>query len=163
MSVATARSPIVSPRATLIGRDGSAVGLSGDGAEATVPVGEYRIGTLTVALDDPSGGPRWSFVFSDNGGKPEQRWYKVEKGATAAIDPIGTLEMKTGLDDGSKAPKPGDEVKLQPQLYTGDGLLINTCFRGSLASPAAYDGPGAEIVLAATDGQPLARARSGFA
>ena len=54
--------------ATLVGRDGSAFGLTGDEA-ATVPVGEYRLGTVTATYRDPQGGQSWSFIFSDNGGK----------------------------------------------------------------------------------------------
>ena len=75
--------------ATALGRDGSVYGLSGT-EPASVPVGEYRLGTVTIALDDPRGGQRWSFIFSDNGARGEPRWYKVEKDATVAIDPIGT-------------------------------------------------------------------------
>ena len=41
--------------ATLIGRDGSAVGLSGEPAQATVPIGEYRLGTVTCAFEDAAG------------------------------------------------------------------------------------------------------------
>ena len=52
--------------ATLVGRDGSAVGLSGSDA-VTVPAGEYRLSTVTLTLADPAGGPTWSYVFSDNG------------------------------------------------------------------------------------------------
>ena len=81
--------------ATLIGRDGSAVGLTGERAQATVPIGEYRLGTVTCAFEDARGGPRWNFVFSDIGRRGEARWYKVEQGDTAAIDPIGVLEFKT--------------------------------------------------------------------
>ena len=66
-----------------------------------MPVGEYRLGTVTVALDDPGGGQRWSFIFSDNGAKGEPRWYKVEKDGTVAIDPIGTLDLRDRpADDG---------------------------------------------------------------
>jgi hypothetical protein len=151
--------------ATLIGRDGSAVGLVGEGTEATVPVGEYRVGTLTVTLDDPEGGPRWSFVFSDMEGKPDRTWYKVEKGGLIEIDPIGTLELLAGVDptEAAKAHRGGDDVPLQPKLYTGGGLLICTCFRGSPTTPGGHDGPGAEIKLTSTDGLTLTAARSGFA
>ena len=81
--------------ATLIGRDGSAVGLTGERAQATVPIGEYRLGTVTCAFEDAQGGPRWNFVFSDIGRRGEARWYKVEQGGTVTIDPIGRLEFKT--------------------------------------------------------------------
>ena len=82
--------------ATALGRDGSVYGLSGT-EPASVPVGEYRLGTVTIALDDPKGGQRWSFLFSDNGARGEPRWYKVEKDATVAIDPIGTPALRDRL------------------------------------------------------------------
>ena len=129
---------VVEVHATLIGRDGSAVGLAREGEGVTVPAGEYRVGTLTLAFDDPGGGPRWSFVFSDNGGKPDHKWYKVEREGAVVIDPVGTLELQTGLEvDTTKAIRAGIELPLQPKLYTGDGLLINTCFRGTPSLPAA--------------------------
>jgi hypothetical protein len=149
--------------ATLIGRDGSALGLSGEGERVTVPAGEYRVGTLTLALEDPSGGPRWSFIFSDNGGKPDHRWYKVGKRAAVEIDPVGVLEMQTGVEADAKGLRAGDDLPLQPKLYTGDGLLINTCFRGTPTNPSGDDGPGAEIKLTGTDARSLDVARSGFA
>ena len=90
--------------ATALGRDGSVYGLSGT-EPASVPVGEYRLGTVTIALDDPEGGQRWSFIFSDNGAKGEPRWYKVEKDGTVAIDPIGTPLFEIDLrDDAGQAP-----------------------------------------------------------
>jgi hypothetical protein len=153
---------ILELNATLIGRDGSAVGLSGEGAEVTLPIGEYRIGTLTVALEDPGGGPKWSFVFSDNGGNADHKWYKVEKGGSIDLDPIGTLEMQAGVEGDAKPARPGEELALQPKLYTGDGLLISTCFRGTPTTPGSLEGPGADIRLSGTDGRPLAAARSGF-
>jgi hypothetical protein len=148
--------------ATLIGRDGSTVGLTGERGQATVPIGEYRLGTVTCAFDDAQGGPRWNFVFSDIGRRGEARWYKVERDGTAAIDPIGLLEFKTGAD-GLGPLLPGDDLKVEPRLFTGDGLLIVTCYRGQPASPAGDSGPGATITLATADGRTLATARSGFA
>jgi len=60
--LALRRSPglVAELTATLVGRDGSAIGLFGAGAEATVPVGEYRLGTVTLALttDLEGSGPR---------------------------------------------------------------------------------------------------------
>lgn len=152
-------------RATLIGRDGSAVGLEGQAEGVTVPAGEYRVATLWLALDDPRGGPRWSFIFSDDDGKPRYKWYKVETGGTIEIDPVGQLEMHTGLEVHRKPIRAGDDIPLQPRLYTGDGLAINTCFRGSPATPGGGDGDGqgAEITLCGTGQQPLGVARSGFA
>jgi hypothetical protein len=148
--------------ATLIGRDGSVVGLTGDRAEATVPIGEYRLGTVTVAFDDVQGGRRWNFVFSDIGRHGEARWYKVEKAGTVTIDPVGILEFKTEIE-GVGSVRPGDDVKVQPQLFTSDGLLIVTCFRGMVASPAGDSGTGAMITLKSADGRTLSTGHSGFA
>jgi len=148
--------------ATLIGRDGSAVGLAGSTGEAVVPVGDYRLGTVTLSLDDPGGGPRWSYVFSDRGLGGDPAWYKVAKGDKVAVDPLGAIVLTTGLE-GVDPRKPGDDLSLRPGLYTGDGLLIVTCFRGSPTSPAGDEGPGAEVSLNQRDGRPLATARSGFA
>ncbi len=107
-------------------------------------------------------GPRWNFVFSDIGRRGEARWYKVEQGGTVAIDPIGNLEFKTG-PKGMRPPRPGEDFQVQPQLFTGDGLLIVTCYWGMLASPAGDSGTGASITLATTDGRTLGTAHSGFA
>jgi len=148
--------------ATLVGRDGSAFGLSGS-EPATVPVGEYRLSTVTAAFDDPQGGQNWSFIFSDNGGKGEPKWYSVGKDQQVAIDPIGTLEMELNVADKVKTIKSGEDVSVQPLLYTGDGLLINVAYRGTPTSAAAQENLGALTTLASTDGQTLGTAHSGFA
>jgi hypothetical protein len=150
--------------ATALGRDGSVYGLSGI-EPASVPVGEYRLGTVTISMDDPGGGRRWSFIFSDNGAKGDPRWYKVEKDGTVAIDPIGTPLFEIDLRDPmDKRARPGDEIALQPLLYTGDGLLINVAYRGSPASPALQETLGARTSLReAGSEQVLATAHSGFA
>jgi hypothetical protein len=149
--------------ATVLGRDGSVYGLSGS-EPATVPVGEYRLGTVTVTLDDPQGGQRWSFVFSDNGAKGPPRWYKVEKDGAVAVDPIGTARFELSLGE-KVAPraKAGDDLELQPLLFTGDGLLINVAYRGAPISPASQETLGARIALQTAGGHTLATAHSGFA
>jgi hypothetical protein len=161
--------PAGSPRATelhatLIGRDGSAVSISGEAEGTTVPSGEYRVNTLTLAFDDPEAGPRWCFIFSDDGGTHDYKWYRVGKNGTVEIDPVGKLELQTGVQEKSRSVTSGDDVDLQPRLYTGGGLLINTCFRGSPTTPGGHDGQGADIKLhGSARGQPLGVACSGFA
>jgi hypothetical protein len=148
--------------ATLVGRDGSAFGLTG-GETATVPVGEYRLGTVTATFNDPQGGQNWSFIFSDNGAKGDPKWYNVGKDSQLALDPIGALDMELTVSDKVKTAKSGEDISLQPLLYTGDGLLINVAYRGSPVSPAAQENLGGTITLATTDGQTLGTAHSGFA
>jgi hypothetical protein len=147
---------------TLIGRDGSAVGLSAEGTASTVPIGEYRIHALTIRLEDPKGGAPWSYVFSDPGDRGERGWFTVAKDAQVVIDPIGRVELATGLG-ASSSTAAGDEVKVSPQLRVADGLLINTCFRGTPALVASDNGPTAEIALTTADGRPVTGTSSGFA
>src|SRR5262249_40018728 len=54
-------------------------------------------------------------------------------------------------------------LRVNPVLYTGDGLLIVTAYRGSPAVTASEDGPGAEIALRDAAGRSLSATRSGFA
>jgi hypothetical protein len=151
------RSRVLDLTATLVGRDGSALTLQGTD-EALVSVGEYRLHTVTVVLSDPAGGPRWTYQFSDAGAKPGEHWYKVPRGGSVTIDPIGKLEFRNGLKTATAVP--GKSLDLQPELYTGDGLFIVYCVRGS---PSGEDREGcfAESVLAAGKDR-LDAARSGF-
>lgn len=57
----------------------------------------------------------------------------------------------------------GDDLNVQPRLSTGDGLLIVTCYRGTVANPAVDSGTGTAITLATADGRMLSTAHSGFA
>ncbi len=153
------RGGIVEAAVTLVGRDGSAIGLRGLGASATAPIGDYRVSALTVAFDDPQGGPRWTFVFSDNG-QETKRWYKLERDAEIEIAPLEKLEFFTGCQAKSRC-RPGEAISVQPQLFTADGLLINTCYRGS--HDTGRDGVTAQIRLENAVGQSLSSALSGFA
>lgn len=148
--------------ATLVGRDSSAFGLTGS-EPATVPVGDYRLSTVTATFDDPQGSQNWSFIFSDNGAKGDPKWYSVGKDQQVPIDPIGTLEMELNVADKVKTAKAGEDISLQPLLYTGDGLLINVAYRGTPVSAAAQENLDAVTILASTDGQTLGTAHSGFA
>lgn len=147
--------------ATLLGRDGSAIGLSGRNA-VTVPAGEYRLSTVTLTLPDPAGGPTWSYVFSDIGRRGNGTWYKVDKDCSLAIDPIGRLGMAVNLE-GNTETRPNTDLRITPALYTGDGLLIVTAYRGSPAVTASDDGPGAEVSLRDGAGRIHGATRSGFA
>lgn len=146
---------------TLVGRDGSAVGLRGPNAKVTAPIGEYRVGAVAVTLDDPAGGPRWNFVFSDNQPGDAKRWYELERDATLAIDPLEKFDFSTGPSQTDGKCRPGDDLTFQPKLLTVDGLLINTCYRGT--HDTGRDGTSASIKLAASDGTLLSTAQSGFA
>jgi hypothetical protein len=147
--------------ATLVGRDGSVYSFGGTGVPAVLPAGEYRLATVTVTLDDAPGAARWTFVFSDNGARPDPRWYTVARGGSLTIDPIGTLSLHTGLT--ATTVRPGRDLDFQPKLYTGDGLLIVACVRGVPGDAGGREGTCAESFLATADGGRLGSAQSGFA
>ncbi|QEH38074.1 hypothetical protein OJF2_66720 [Aquisphaera giovannonii] len=159
---AKAKGTITELHATLVGRDGSAYGLSAD-ESAVVPVGEYRFSTVSVTLDDPGGGPAWSFLFSDNGAKGDPRWYAVGKDQVRELDPLGALEMAVSAAEDAKSARAGEDLTVQPALYTGDGLLINVGYRGTPASPGAQEAMGATTTLATAGGEAIGSAHSGFA
>ena len=147
--------------ATLVGRDGSTLSLQGSGVPAVVPTGEYRLACATVVLEEPHGGPRWTFIFSDSGARQPARWYTVAKDGSLTIDPIGKLEMRTGLDEPAVA-HPDKDLGFQPKLYTGDGLLIVAGIRGTHESAGGREIRYAELTLTTSEGTRLASARSGF-
>jgi hypothetical protein len=148
--------------ATLLGRDGSVVSLRGRDAEATLPIGDYRLSVLTLTLTGPGGGEPWNYVFSDSGEPNSPRWYKVTKGSSQAIDPVGKLVLRTGLSDDETTCRPGQTLAVQPQLLTGDGLLVNTVYRGRQVDRLGYGGCRAAVVLATPDGVTLASQAPGF-
>jgi hypothetical protein len=147
---------------TMIGRDGSAMGLHGGQAEATVPVGEYRPSALAIRVKDPAGGPAWHYVFDAEGGRANSAWRKVDAGQCVAIDPIGSLDLNAGLGVGVVPCHPGDSIKMKPGLFTGDGLLIKTIYRGEEASRSGREISAVQIRLTTAQGTVLARASSGF-
>lgn len=151
---------ILEAAVTLAGRDGSAIGLRGVGAKATAPIGEYRVSALTVSLEDRYGGPRWTFVFSNMETDGAARWYKLERDAELEIAPLAKFDFRTGCRAKTTC-RAGEQLTVQPQLYTVDGLLINTCYRGS--HDTGRDGPSARISLENAAGAPLISTTSGFA
>ena len=69
----------------------------------------------------------------------------------------------SNVADKAKTVKAGEDVSVQPLLYTGDGLLINVAYRGTPTRPPRRKTWVPCTTLAATDGQALGTAHSGFA
>ncbi|MEX2120926.1 MAG: hypothetical protein WD847_15150 [Pirellulales bacterium] len=161
--IAGDRGRIVEVSVTLAGRDGSAVGLRHAEGEATVPIGEYRVCSLMVSCKDPDGGPNWNFVFSDYVGPREQVWYNVGTGETVELEPLSSFDFQLELADAGTPGKSGGNLRVQPRLFSADGLVINTCYRGQY-DQGRYDEHGAaRILLSTLDGQTLNTTYSGFA
>ena len=148
--------------ATAISRDGSVFAVTG-GEPATVPAGEYRLGTVTVALDDPKTGQRWSFVFSDGGRRASPGGTRSTRTRRSRSTRSARRAFELKLEGSERsAVRPGEDVAVQPALYTGDGLLIVVAYCGNPVSPAVQEILGARIVLMTADGKTLATAHSGF-
>ena len=120
----------VTVAATLVGRDGSAVLVSGLGQPAEIPSGEYQLQVVVVSLSGKDDSRRWNFEFSSTAGR-QRPWREVKTGATLDLDPIGSLELAIDLESNKIDCRPGDTVTVLPRLYTGDGLLINACYWGT--------------------------------
>jgi hypothetical protein len=145
---------------TLAGRDGSVYTVCGRDAEVVLPVGDYRLSVLMCTVADPHGGPAWSFTFSDGNGRRPYRWHTLARDARLTLDPVGKLELLAAVDPGQQRCRPGDNVSVQPGLYTGDGLLICSACR---VSGGESHQCGGEVVLAGTDDGVLDAHGSGFA
>jgi hypothetical protein len=67
--------------------------------------------------------------------------------------------MGVEIEGGIKTCRAGDLLRVTPRLYTGDGLLITTCYRGDQAASTGYGGPAAEVSLVLGD-RPLGETAS---
>ena len=151
----------VEMHATAISRDGSVFAVTGS-EPATVPAGEYRLGTVTMALDDPKTGQRWSFVFSDGGGQGPAPVVQGRKGRRGHDRPDRHAEVRADAQGSDQRGPARRGRRLRPALYTGDGLLIVVAYCGNPVSPAIQEILGARIALMTADGKTLATAHSGF-
>ncbi len=152
---------LIAVEVTLAGRDGSVVGLREHQKEVELPVGEYRVSTLTLSLKDPGDGRPWSYVFSEDYGSESHTWYEVAKGSCLTLDPIGRVTLETGTPDPVFCSS-GAELLVQPRILVGDGLLAQSVYRGEQGSPNTSDTCQANICLLSPGGAILATSESGF-
>jgi hypothetical protein len=125
-------------------------------APARLPAGTWRLKVVVLTLG--RGQRPLTFVFSDSGGRDEKVWYTVTPDEPVIVDPIGTLAMQLRLSP--ERARPGTNVKVEPLLYTADGLLINTVFAGP--TEGGYFSAGVTTRLT-HEGRTLVSASSGFA
>jgi hypothetical protein len=70
------------------------------------------------------------FVFSRVGVDADTRWHELKKDQELVLDPVGKLRFDLDIEKDQRIRKPGDVLQVQPQLFTADGLLINSCTVG---------------------------------
>jgi hypothetical protein len=146
----------------LVSEDGSAFTLQKGDEPATLPVGRYALGNVTLSVLDGTAPEPWNFVFSRSGGQPPERWYEVRAGQEVTVDPIGQLRFE--LHMAAAGVQPGQELSVSPRLFTGDGLLINSSARGEVQPYWTEDKYNcATVLLVSPAGTVLSSAQSGFA
>lgn len=154
----TGKAKVTAVAVTLISREGLIVGLDAVDQEFTVPTGDYRITNLQVTYADDKGGESWCYVFSEPDATDAQPRHVVAADAVVEIDPVGEVTFTANCAATATA---GGAFSVTPRLYTGDGLLIVTCFRGPTAD--TFSGPGALVRLLDDKGTQLGSSNSGFA
>ena len=149
---------------SLAARDGSVYSARGSGEPLEVPPGQYATRALELLLVNRQSGERWYFVFSRFEDPREQDWHEVTVGRDIAIDPVGKLDFRLeGAALDQKIPA-GAEFRIEPGLYTQDGMQIRRCDDGSAAAGLSLNEQGrcAHIVLAQTNGTAISQHTSGF-
>jgi hypothetical protein len=115
---------------------------------AELPVGKYRLESLTVSAADAKGRV-WTFRFRG------QRRFGLQVGAgkESVADLLEGLALTTGVNDESAAP--GAHVSVSPMWQTPVGVYLTECEVNGTSG-------GADIVLTDSGGNSLERVSSGF-
>jgi hypothetical protein len=153
-------SQIVELSVMFVSKDGSAISLHGLEEAVTVPVGEYIIATVTLAIQSGLDGRLWSFSFARLRHPAEHEWHTVEKDQQTFIDPVGQLRFEISVGGGAESPE--RILQVRPRLSTRDGLAITSCSWGESSRGFATIGPLAQIQLIGTQGAALYQTSSGF-
>jgi hypothetical protein len=116
---------------------------------ANLPVGSYRVETLTARIADVQG-REWSYAFHGQ----RQSTLTIDAGCESHIDLLEGLNLTTGIDDPKAAA--GATVTVSPLWLTPSGVYLTSC--------EINGGPtGADLTLTDSGGNVLWRAVSGFA
>jgi hypothetical protein len=114
----------------LTGEDGSAFAVSALDTSTVVPAGRYAVGSVALSVQLASADQPIHFVFSRVGVDAGTRWHELKKDQELILDPVGKLRFGVEIEKIHLIRKPGEAIRVQPQLFTADGLLINSCSIG---------------------------------
>ena len=157
-----ANAKILELEAMLFSDDGSAWSLKEANKPQEVPVGRYTLGSITLTIDIGEHDP-WHYVFSRSDEIKETDWRPVTRDRTVSFEAIGKLSFSAG--NVPEQALPGQQLVINPRLYTEAGLLINLSCRGKQIG--SFDNArthnACEIQLVGDDQQPVNSAQSGFA
>jgi hypothetical protein len=148
----------------LSGEDGSALAISALEAPTVVPAGRYALGSVALSVQLPGDPFPTHYVFSRVGVDARTRWHDLAKDQELVLDPVGKLRFNLDIEKSQRVCKPGDSIRVQPQLFTADGLLINSCALGESAEGSRYNNhKNCTVKLVDAARQPLDVQSSGFA
>jgi hypothetical protein len=154
---------VVHLHAMLVSEDGSAIDFAGKEA-VVVPAGKYAFGAVSIAVSHAGATRPLTFVFSRTGLDDTVRWHELKKDQELVLDPIGKLRFELDIEPAGTTVKPGAMLRVQPQMFTGDGLLINSCAFGESESNTPYGGARSALVkLCGAQHEVLETATSSFA
>jgi hypothetical protein len=122
----------------LTGEDGSAFAVSALETPTVVPAGRYALGSVVLSVQLTGASQPTNFVFSRVGVDSRTRWHELKKDEELILDPIGKVRFALEIEKNQRTRKPGEEIRVQPQLFTADGLLINSCSLGASEEDSRY-------------------------
>jgi hypothetical protein len=122
----------------LTGQDGSAFAMNALDTETVMPAGRYAVGSVAFSVQLAGGSQPTRFVFSRIGVDAGTRWYELKKDQVLTIDPVGKLRFALDIEKSERVRKAGEEIRVQPQLFTADGLLVNSCTLGDADEVSRY-------------------------
>jgi hypothetical protein len=114
----------------LTGEDGSAFTVSGVDRATVLPAGRYAVSSVALSVQLATSARPVYFVFSQASVDAGTRWHELKKDRELILDPVGKLRFGLDIDRSQRVRKPGETIRVQPQLFTSDGLLINSCTVG---------------------------------
>ncbi|HLN33556.1 MAG TPA: hypothetical protein VK395_37865 [Gemmataceae bacterium] len=148
----------------LTGEDGSAFAVSALETPTVVPAGRYALGSVALSVQLTSANQPIHFVFSRVGVDADTRWHELKKDQELILDPVGKLRFGLEIEKSQRIRKPGATIRVQPQLFTADGLLINSCSIGDSADVSGYGNhKQCTVKLSDTTNQAVDVQSSGFA
>jgi hypothetical protein len=122
----------------LIGEDGSAFAVSARDTPTVLPAGRYALGSVALSVQLTSANQPTHFVFSRVGVDADTCWHELKKDQELILDPVGKLRFGLDIEKNQRVRKPGEAIGVQPQLFTADGLLINSCSIGDSEEVSRY-------------------------
>jgi hypothetical protein len=148
----------------LTGEDGSAFAVSALETPTVVPIGRYAVGAVALSVQHSGTILPTHFVFSRVGSDAATRWHEVKKDQELVLDPVGKLRFDLEIGKSQRMCKPGETIRVQPQLFTADGLLINSCSVGDAEAVSRYGSHNhCAVKLIDAKGQLIDVQSSGFA